>query len=550
MPQGVRTRNRTGCLACRQRRIRCDEQRPSCQRCTTSSKSCSYVPVIPLRDRRMLQGNALPPGQRAPWASANPPTMTSRALVGSTAMDPFDTLPLKMPFKSRELYHYFHQTGSVFAVAPEEPKYDCIALASQDEHSLRSMILIAGIHYSWNTGKMEAYESAFLFHKLESIRIINTWLTSFNSKRFVLCVRQILTICLAEACLGNITAAETHLNGIMALFDSREQTDTASNSIDDIEDELADRYLLLTSCFVLALKSRLEDFILFRATQGIAPNHDPLTLMKTWHELEYGGLVTRLKAMYMFPHFFSLPPANRRPNMIDAVSIIDCLRTITETVDLVHRSPDTEHADQVWNNGGPTRLMLLLVTSHVESLTKDEDNTDNKTRTPTYKEENGRLPSSWSGLAAAAELYMHSVLTIMNAGAPLECRLLYRICLVIKRDLEQTRVDLRENREHQRSSQSQYLWFWKVSTGLVALARSQYQHMTTGMKCSCEVDLEALHAWFRGCAREWSVITEMVEWDIVRRVLVGVAWPATLSKDGEGKDHAMDAWAQGISKSI
>ncbi|KAL4866474.1 hypothetical protein BDV12DRAFT_172856 [Aspergillus spectabilis] len=540
MPQRLNTRSRAGCLTCRQRHLRCDEQRPSCQRCLATRRSCNYAPtVVPLRDRRMLQGNALLPGQQAPWALMNTPSMTGRELAASTAMDPFDTLPMKMPFKSHELYHYFYQTGAAFAAAPSDPKDDCIALATLDEHALRSTILIAGIHYSWNTGNLQAYECAFLFHKVESIRIINTWLEGSDYKTFVVCVRQILTICLAEACLGNLTAAETHLNGIMALFDSRGQVDGASDSIDDIEGELANRYLLLTSCFVLALKSRLEDFILLRAAQGIDPNYDALQLMKMWHGMEYRGLITRLKAMRMFPYFFSLPPVNRRPKMVDALPIIDCLRTITETVDLSRTNPTTEHIDRVWNQGGPTKLLLLLVTSHVSSFAKDDENLG-----PPGKD----LRSSWSGIGATAELYMHSVLNIMNAGKPIECRLLYRILLIMQRDIDQTRDDL--SGDH--GSLCQFLWFWKVFTGTLALTRSQHRHIAIDMeqtvrpfeKCSCEADLEGLYEWFRNCARDWSAVTETTNWIDVQPVLATLAWPTVLSPDG--KDYAANAWAQAI----
>jgi hypothetical protein len=48
-----------------------------------------------------------------------------------------------------------------------------------------------------------------------------------------------------QACLGNIPAAETHLNGVMALFDSREDADSVWDSRDDVKSELADRYLIL-----------------------------------------------------------------------------------------------------------------------------------------------------------------------------------------------------------------------------------------------------------------------------------------------------------------
>ena len=64
--------------------------------------------------------------------------------------------------------------------------------------ALRSTLLIAGLHYSWNTGRIEEFELAFLFHKVESIRSINKLLADADAKTATLCVRQIVTLCLAE----------------------------------------------------------------------------------------------------------------------------------------------------------------------------------------------------------------------------------------------------------------------------------------------------------------------------------------------------------------
>lgn len=38
---------------------------------------------------------------------------------------------------------------------------------------MRNMLLIAGIHYACNVGKFKQFESAFLFHKLLSIQMVN-----------------------------------------------------------------------------------------------------------------------------------------------------------------------------------------------------------------------------------------------------------------------------------------------------------------------------------------------------------------------------------------
>ncbi|OJJ60477.1 hypothetical protein ASPSYDRAFT_42220 [Aspergillus sydowii CBS 593.65] len=544
MSQRANTRSRAGCLTCRQRHVRCDEQRPSCQACLAGNRSCNYAaPVIPLRDRRMLQKNALPPGQQAPWALAKADGMTGRKRAPGSAMDPFDILPIKMPFKSQELYHYFYHTGAAFAVAPADPKDDCIALATHDEHALRSTLLLAGIHYCWNTGNLQDYESAFLFHKVESIRIVNSWLGAAGSKTFLACVRQILTISLSEACLGNLAAAETHLNGVMALFDSHGQAAGACDKVDDIDSELASRYLLLTSCFVLALKSRLEDFTLFRAAQGIDPNDDgssseALHLMKMWHKIEYRGLETRLKAIRLFPYFFSPPPIHgKRPKSVDAMPIIDCLKKMTEAADLVCTNPTPQNINRVWNDGGPTKLLLILVTSHISSFSNDDKDQVSATG---GKPSQPLLQSSWSGISAAVELYMHSVLNIVNAGEPLESRLLYRILLILKRDIEQTRADLGGTHGSLRQS----LWFWKAFLGALALSNHMAidTRASTPDKWSCEADLDDLYEWFRDCVRAWSAVTGTTDWSVVRSRLAMFAWPAALSCDGKG--FGEDIWAQ------
>ncbi|KAH6869260.1 hypothetical protein B0T10DRAFT_501725 [Thelonectria olida] len=52
------TRDRTGCLECRRRRVRCDEQHPMRGICLRSrtSRVCHYpAPSIPLRERRAQQ---------------------------------------------------------------------------------------------------------------------------------------------------------------------------------------------------------------------------------------------------------------------------------------------------------------------------------------------------------------------------------------------------------------------------------------------------------------------------------------------------------------
>ena len=54
------TRSRSGCMACRRRKKRCDETKPICQRCRGSNASCVYPnPVSGAFNTRFLISSAL-----------------------------------------------------------------------------------------------------------------------------------------------------------------------------------------------------------------------------------------------------------------------------------------------------------------------------------------------------------------------------------------------------------------------------------------------------------------------------------------------------------
>jgi hypothetical protein len=79
-----------------------------------------------------------------------------------------------------------------------------------DPYALRSTLIIAGLHYFWNTGHLRSYEPTFLFHKVESIRTINNWVEKQDAISAAVAVRQVVTLGLAEVC--TITSACMYIN--------------------------------------------------------------------------------------------------------------------------------------------------------------------------------------------------------------------------------------------------------------------------------------------------------------------------------------------------
>ncbi|CAD6572134.1 MAG: hypothetical protein ASARMPREDX12_004960 [Alectoria sarmentosa] len=63
-------RSRTGCLTCRQRKLKCDEQKPICGQCTKANRQCQPSSGLTFRHQHNASMNANEDGS---WSERNPP---------------------------------------------------------------------------------------------------------------------------------------------------------------------------------------------------------------------------------------------------------------------------------------------------------------------------------------------------------------------------------------------------------------------------------------------------------------------------------------------
>ncbi|KAM5365312.1 hypothetical protein ACJZ2D_011095 [Fusarium nematophilum] len=429
-----------------------------------------------------------------------------------------------MPFKSTELFHYFYDLQDPADIAPKEKRQGLLKSVMQSPDALRNTMLIAGLHFAWNAGHLKNFEPTLLFHKIETMRLINRWLEESRPKGYWVCVRQIATLCLTEVCflptldsamivdireccLGNVATAETHLDGLMRFMDFHKPPAIVCQDSLNVEDELSNRYIILTYNFIYGFKSRLQDII--DDDDRLGPNYQPTSTqveeyMHAWHKEEFRGLEIRLKAMKMIPFFFSpLPPSTKFCD-VDGSSMIDCLISLTETSRFRRQlSGDGQAQHLVWLEGAATRLLLAFVGAHIESLAGEGNGGYCQPVAP-------RLMASWSGLSTSVGLYLHAVLGFWNAGAPIEPRLHRRVLSILKRDLDHTAC---WTGRHLVSD----FWFWRAFMGAFSLAK----HARVGDQSL----LEPLQGPFRGFIREWSRCSGVMEWARARESLVRIVWP-------------------------
>ncbi|PCG97120.1 Hypothetical protein PENO1_064800 [Penicillium occitanis (nom. inval.)] len=538
------TRSRNGCVICRQRRVRCDEKLPTCGNCIVGKRPCSYThDNIPLRERRATKR----PGEQQPWSShgsltaqsspsAGPVEQTSMAaslsfkLVLGEALDPFDTMHFKMPFKSKELFHYFYHAGSTLGNVPGTQKF--ITANIHDPYVFRNTLLIAGLHYAWNIGDLATFDSTFLFHKVQSIRTINAWIEECSSSSLTLCVRHIATLCVVECCLGDFATAETHLNGLMLLLDTKGAYEMVPRTPkEDLEREFAERYLII-------LKSRFDDFMVSNLSRVPSSKHmdtkEVAHLIHEWHMHEVVGIAPRLRAMNMFPSFLSPIDEGVQSQHVDVEPILCCMREITAAYDSRYSEAEhgTDRASQyyLWASSGPSKLLSAVIDAHISSIT-DNTEKNNSGLSPKVK-------SSWSGICIAVGLYLTSVLGVWNQGHPPENRLLYHNLRILRQDLDDNLADIMGE-----DIFAQQLWFWKAFLGALSLAHAGFVADEGVVRYKKLLDLvPVFNRYLQTSARRMG----FKRWQYARTQLGMIVFPTYF----RGQGLVQILWDQALSASI
>jgi hypothetical protein len=241
--------------------------------------------------------------------------------------------------------------------------------------------------------------------------------------------------------------------------------------------------------------------------------------MHEWHKHETHGLDIRLKALKMLPFFFTELPPDASFVDIDGTAMVECLATLTTTAIFRTQEMDFDQQQIIWQEGAATRLLLVFVGSHIESIsTAGRKGPGSKTRSG--------MASSWSGIAAATGLYLHTILHLWNAGEPIEPRLHRRVLLILKQDLERSRCS---------SLLLSDMWFWKAFVGAMSID-GEVASRADGV-------LHEMKGIYEGFVREWSIMVGITEWQGARAALSSIVWPEVFHSE----DMAQELWYRCIS---
>ncbi|KAH8882078.1 hypothetical protein GQ53DRAFT_886066 [Thozetella sp. PMI_491] len=136
-----------------------------------------------------------------------------------------------MNLKPQGLLHYYFQApacltkassqGNAFSHSRRMPSVppSLRVLSTENPDSFRSILLIAALHFAWWPGKLGGYERTYLYHKVKCIESVNKHLKSLRSESALVCMSMVATLCMVEGSMGNLSEAEAHLDGLLAMLD-------------------------------------------------------------------------------------------------------------------------------------------------------------------------------------------------------------------------------------------------------------------------------------------------------------------------------------------
>ncbi|KAH8659864.1 hypothetical protein BX600DRAFT_466841 [Xylariales sp. PMI_506] len=509
-------RSRTGCSACKRKHIRCDETRPSCSSCVAAKNECQYpAPTLPLRDQRIgLQAIDL-----IVWQ------------VPRSTRDPFGSLPIKMPYKSQRLLHYYAQateadgTNRLSYGSRGREIYGVLGDATQEPTALRSTLIIAAIHYSWAAGTLNEFQQTFLYHKGETLRLVNEWLQKPDISQSSTIMKLIASLSIIESSLGNVSAAASHVSGLSTILDMMDEVGEGFKSHRRPKcDEILTRLLLMTNNYSCAVKSRLVD--------GFDHHFD---LSDIWKK-SFTGLSENLKSLRLLPAYLTTYSELHIEKIVDVAPVIQALRGITDAIQgrseellpphYVVWAPlanprnicDSEDSASCSGCRSLSALFLATTTTHVSSVY------------PAYSRNRAAVqnqppefPSQWCGICIATDLYLTSVLKLWNGGEPERPHIFRRLINILIDDLKTTEKQVTCAGHNSNLSA---LWFWKAFLG----AYSFYRMIALGRT------LDSGHAgcqvWLEQALLRWSIRTGTITWPAAKAVLEIVVWPKGEEQSG------------------
>ncbi|KAI1409936.1 hypothetical protein F5Y13DRAFT_169250 [Hypoxylon sp. FL1857] len=136
-------KSKAGCVACKKRRIKCDEVRPKCGRCSARNVECRFEVVLDRR-QQALEALAVRQGQASPQRRDAGIGCVARRKSNSIGQNPglgdINMIALRL------MHHFEHFTSATLLLGNDVWRDQVLPLALQDEQLMSAVLMISATH--------------------------------------------------------------------------------------------------------------------------------------------------------------------------------------------------------------------------------------------------------------------------------------------------------------------------------------------------------------------------------------------------------------------
>ncbi|KAK7953013.1 hypothetical protein PG988_013707 [Apiospora saccharicola] len=306
------------------------------------------------------------------------------------------------------------------------------------------LVLLAAVHSTESIDALGEFQVAFLDHKLHIIRMVNAWLNDPDLKYSPQCIRIISSLCLIEACSGDIDAARAHNHGLLQILSMRKQSEDPDNVNRD--QDVLHRFVFVVQLLIHCLLGDPGCGLSYQYSCARLYRADLLRLMPyllriAGHD-EYGDGDAKVEPVH------------------------GCVRAVASTTDAFVNVMDDGtvlmHGGEPFATGGLLELTWTFARLHVASL---ED-----TIYGGIKEENHvlrvpDLPTTWSSLVTIAALFWKLIMDCPKDGLPIDEQTAAIVAETGMRNLSTTLAEMTNG------TCDRDMWFWKAFTNAMIFTR-------------------------------------------------------------------------------
>ncbi|KAL3428156.1 sterol uptake control protein 2 [Phlyctema vagabunda] len=193
-PRRAHHKTRAGCMQCKQRKIKCDEQKPACLKCEHYGTECSYLQTHPTGGFR--SNNTSPSANSS--ANANPYTspapQSTHASPSPLAASSLPTvLPITFTMLDLELFHFWTKETSQFSFSNDEEGSQIfgsvvVQLAFKNPFLMHELLALAGLHMAHMKPQLEhEYHVAATAHHDMALNLFKPELATLSRKNCDAC---------------------------------------------------------------------------------------------------------------------------------------------------------------------------------------------------------------------------------------------------------------------------------------------------------------------------------------------------------------------------